>query len=105
MVTRTRRVERANRTTPPPGPGSAPSTTPGTRASSVPRRARPAASERRRRHAERSDRSPCAVQITFNARTSFFDRTRSRAFILLSLPLPAHRGDTVQLPFTRDPLT
>ncbi|UTO67750.1 hypothetical protein LJB45_39280 [Streptomyces rapamycinicus] len=104
-VTRTRSEDRANRTSPPPGSGSAPCTAPGTRASSVPRRGSAAASERRRRHAERSDRSPCAVQSTLTDRTSFSDRTRSRASILISLPLPTPGRDMVQLPFTCGPRT
>lgn len=46
-VTRTSSSDRANRSTPPPGRGSVPVSTPGTRARSAPRRASPTASARR----------------------------------------------------------
>lgn len=85
-ATATRSSARANRITPPPGPGSASRTAPGTRARSAPRRGSPTASARLRRHAARTVRNPCAAPPEPNTLT---ERTRSRPSMLLTLPSPA----------------
>lgn len=94
-ATRTRNSERANRTTPPPGSGSAPTTRPGTRARSAPRRGSARASALRRRQDERTERSPRTEP------TIFTERTRSRPSMQLSLPSGEADEGSVQLPFTR----
>lgn len=80
-----------------PGPGSAACTGPGTRARSAPRDGSPVASARRLRHAARTVRTPCAAPTE---PTAFTERTRSRPFMLLTLPLTAPHARSVQLPFT-----
>ncbi|CAL2060545.1 protein of unknown function [Streptomyces murinus] len=93
-ATMIRSSDRLNRITPPPGPGSALSTCPGTRARSAPRRGSPAASIRRLRHAART---PLAARPEPISRT---ERTRSRPSMLLTLPPSAPRARAVQFPFT-----
>ncbi|MDQ0778704.1 hypothetical protein QF026_007170 [Streptomyces aurantiacus] len=83
VVTVMRSSERVNRTTPPPGVGSADSTGPGTRARSGPRAGSPAASARLLRHAARTVSKPWPAPAE---PTAFIERTRSRPFMLLSLP-------------------
>lgn len=94
-ATRTSSSERANRTTPPPGRGSASVTAPGTRARSGPRADSSRASARRRRSAERIARRPCTVP------TAFTERTRSSPFMQLTLPPGRPCVRFVQLPFIR----
>lgn len=93
-VTRTSSSDRANRSTPPPGRGSVPVSSPGTRARSAPRRASPTASARRWRHDESQARRPRSVPMSFTA------RTRSRPFMPLTLPPASGPRGCVQLPFT-----
>lgn len=74
--------DRVNRTTPPPGAGSAPVTWPGTLARSGPRRRSPTASARLLRHEDRTARKPWTAPTKPTALTA---RTRSRPFMPLTL--------------------
>ncbi|MFC7466986.1 hypothetical protein ACFQVA_04165 [Actinomadura keratinilytica] len=86
VVTSTRSADRSNRTTPPPGPGSAPTARPGTRARST------AAASPRPGHHERTSPSPA---------TAATERTRSRPSMPVSLPSGDALEDFVQPPFTQ----
>ncbi|GAA1282704.1 hypothetical protein ACFRLW_24460 [Streptomyces sp. NPDC056728] len=79
-----RSPDRVNRTTPPPGAGSAPVTGPGTLARSGPLGRRPTASARLLRHEDRTARKPWTAPTKPTALTA---RTRSRPFMLLTLSL------------------
>lgn len=98
-ATRIRSSERANLITPPPGPGSTSRTVPGTLARTGPG---PVASAPRLRHAARTVRNPRAAPAP---PTGHHERTRSRPFMLLTLPSTAPRKRGVQLLFTRDRTT